>query len=332
MSGIYIIAEAGVNHNGSLQTAKELVDAAKEAGADCVKFQTFRPEALVTGQAAKADYQQKSSGATETQLDMLKKLALVEEDFADLKNYCKKRKIDFLSTAFDLDSIDFLSRLGCEIWKIPSGEITNYPYLVKIARLHQNAILSTGMSSLDEVERAYHLLKEHGAGEITLLQCTTEYPAPVEDVNLQAMITMKEHFGCRVGYSDHTEGIEIAVAAAAMGASVIEKHFTLDKTMEGPDHKASLEPGELKEMIRTIRNVEKALGNGVKAASESERKNQTAARKSIVAKRRIARGEVFTEDNITTKRPGNGISPMQWPDVLGMKAIRDYEEDELIEL
>ncbi len=332
MHRTYIIAEAGVNHNGSPELAKKLIDKAKEAGVDCVKFQTFNPRKLTTKSADKADYQVKNTNNDEKQLDMLDKLALSQKVFVDLKEYCEEKGIEFLSTPFDFESIDFLDNLGVSFWKVPSGEITNYPYLVKIAQTRRDIVLSTGMASMEEVEAAYKLLKDKGSGEITLLHCTTEYPAPIEDVNLKAMLSMKEKFGCKVGYSDHTKGIEIPVAAVAMGAEVIEKHFTLDRNMEGPDHKASLEPDELKEMVTAIRNVEKALGNGEKVPSPSEIKNKPIARKSIVAKKDIKAGELFTEDNITTKRPGSGINPMLWTKVLGTRAIRDFKEDELIEI
>ncbi len=331
MRGVYIIAEVGVNHNGSMDLAKKLIDEASVAGADCVKFQTFNPEELVTEDAVKADYQKKATGSRESQLEMLQKLSLSKEDFRELKEYCSQKKIDFLSTPFDLDSIDFLDALGCDIWKIPSGEITNYPYLVRIAKTGKDIILSTGMADLDEVGAAIRLLKENGCGDVTLLHCTTEYPAPVQDVNLKAMLTMGREFSCRFGYSDHTKGLEIPVAAVALGAQVIEKHFTLDRNMKGPDHKASLEPCELKSMVDAVRNVEKAMGNGVKAPSESEKVNIPIARKSIVARKSIQKGETLTEENLTTKRPGTGISPMKWPDVIGAKAIRDFRKDEMIE-
>lgn len=331
MDRILIIAEAGVNHNGSLETAKALVRTAKECGADMVKFQTLHVDSLVSKHAGMADYQRKNLGTDGSQRDMLKKLALKEEDFYTLAAYCSEAGIGFLSTAFDIESIHLLEPLQ-DMWKIPSGEITNYPYLVEIARTGKRVILSTGMSRMEEVEAAVEVLRRHGAGEITLLHCTTEYPAPVEEVNLRAMLTMGEKLHCRVGYSDHTQGIEIPVAAAAMGARVIEKHFTLDKGMPGPDHKASLEPEELKEMVRSIRNVEKALGDGIKVPTESEKKNMDVARKSIVARCGIRKGERFSPDILTTKRPGNGVNPMRWNEIMGMCAVRDFEEDELIEL
>lgn len=332
MKRTLIIAEAGVNHNGSLDLAKRLVDAAKESGADIVKFQTGNPTALTSRYAEKAEYQKENTGADESQLEMLKKLMLSHEEFYELKDYCDTVGIEFLSTPFDLGSIDFLEKLGCDIWKIPSGEITNLPYLEEIASTHKPIIMSTGMATLDEVSDAMQVLKRNGTGEITLLHCTTQYPAPYESVNLRAMLTLKEKFGCRVGYSDHTKGIEVPIAAVAMGAEVIEKHFTLDRNLPGPDHKASLEPDELKKMVSFIRHIEQAMGDGVKKPSESEIPNMIVARKSIIASRDIRKGEILTADNITTKRPGNGISPMKWYEVLGTKAVRDFKEDELIEL
>ena len=328
---IYIIAEAGVNHNGSLDLAFRLADAAKEAGADCIKFQTFRSEKLVSRNAGKAEYQKETTGEG-SQIEMLKKLELSFEDFLALKDYCDRIGIQFLSTAFDFESIDFLKELDMPFWKIPSGEVTNYPYLVRLAETGKPVVMSTGMCEMEEIEAAVKVLKEHGAAEITLLHCNTEYPTPFEDVNLKAMLTMKAHFGLETGYSDHTKGIEIPIAAAALGAAVIEKHFTLDRNMEGPDHKASLEPSELREMVSAIRHIETALGNGIKTPSPSEKKNIEIARKSIVAKTPIRQGELFTENNITVKRPGTGISPMRWEEVLGRKAARDFDEDELIVL
>ncbi|MCL2365882.1 MAG: N-acetylneuraminate synthase [Oscillospiraceae bacterium] len=328
----YIIAEAGVNHNGSIKLAKELVDAAKDAGADCIKFQTFIPEKLVSKSAIKADYQKVQTGHNESQLDMLRNLALSYDEFRQLHAYCGQKGIEFLSTPFDNESVEFLHSLGMATWKIPSGEITNLPFLVKIANFGQRVILSTGMSSFDEVRQTVDILRKNGADNLTVLHCTTEYPAPFADVNLTAMTTMGNHLNVPIGYSDHTQGYEVAVAAAALGASVIEKHFTLDKTMVGPDHKASLDPMELAHMINAIRNVEEAMGTGIKEVTQSEIRNIAVARKSIVAKRDIRSGEVFTVDNITVKRPGTGISPMKWFDVLGASAIRNFEEDELIEI
>ena len=331
MNRTLVIAEAGVNHNGSYEIACQLVDAAKDAGADYIKFQTFHSENLVSKNAKKADYQVETTGE-DTQLNMLKKLELSEQEFICLKDYCRKKEIRFLSTPFDFDSIRFLNRLDIPFWKIPSGEVTNYPYLVALAKTGKPIVMSTGMCDLSDISNAIRVLKENGAGDISLLHCNTEYPTPYEDVNLRAVLTMKSEFGCEVGYSDHTQGIEIPIAAVAMGATIIEKHFTLDRNMDGPDHKASLEPDELKQMVTAIRNVENAMGSGVKTASKSERKNKVIARKSIIASRCIQKGEVFTELNITTKRPGNGISPMRWNEVLGQTAKRDFQEDELIEI
>lgn len=330
--GTYIIAEAGVNHNGSFALAKEMVDAAAEAGADCVKFQTFTPEKLVSEYAEKAEYQKKNTGSKESQLDMLKKLTLAEDEYRELSDYALKRGIDFCSTAFDEDSIRFVHELHCKFWKIPSGEITNMPYLIQIARYNEPIIMSTGMSTPEEIQMAVEIIKEYSAAPLVLLHCNTEYPTPYEDVNLLAMKQMEREFHCRTGYSDHTTGIEIPVAAAALGAKVIEKHFTLDRTMEGPDHRASLEPLELCRMVRSIRNVELALGSGVKTVQKSEQKNIRIARKSITAKTKIHKGELLTEENITTKRPGGGISPMRWREVLGTRAVRNFAEDEMIEI
>lgn len=332
MSDIFIIAEAGVNHNGDIRLAKKLIDAAKSAGADAVKFQTFKAESVVSKLAQKAEYQKQTTGVDESQLEMVKKLELSFCDFKELKKYCEEKEILFLSTPFDFDSIDFLESLEMPIYKVPSGEITNLPYLIKIARIGKSVIMSTGMSDLDEVGLALEVLRDNGAGSITLLHCNTQYPTPFEDANLKAMLTLKERFGVAVGYSDHTLGIEAPIAAVALGATVIEKHFTLDKNMEGPDHKASLDPQELKAMVTSIRNIEVALGDGIKRPSKSETPNKEVARKSIVARRNIVKGEIFTEDNLTVKRPGNGISPMKWFEVLGKKATRDFCEDELIEL
>ena len=332
MSMVMIIAEAGVNHNGDITTAKKMVDVAKEAGVDYIKFQTFVPEKLVSRYAEKAEYQKETTDAAESQLDMLRKLSLSEDEFVLLKDYCDKIGIGFVSTPFDLESIDFLEKLDMDFWKIPSGEITNLPYLEKIAETKRKVILSTGMSNIREIKEAVKVLEEGGMREIVLLHCNTQYPTPYEDVNLSAMCTIAKETGKEVGYSDHTKGIEVPIAAVAMGATVIEKHFTLDKTMEGPDHKASLEPDELTQMVRAIRHIEKAIGNGVKVSTASEMGNKAIARKSIVAACKITKGEVFSESNITTKRPGNGISPMEWHEVLGKIAPRDFSEDELIEL
>lgn len=329
---VFIIAEAGVNHNGSLELAKKLVDAAKDAGADCVKFQTFVSKNIVSKNAVKAEYQKQQTEPEESQQDMLKKLELSFDEFVELNEYCKSKSIEFMSTAFDFDSIDFLDGLEMGTWKIPSGDITNLPYLIKIAKLNKPVILSTGMSTMVDIRSAIKALKENGAAELTVLHCTTEYPTPFEDVNLRAMNTIKKEFGVKVGYSDHTKGIEVPIAAVALGATVIEKHFTLDRNMEGPDHKASLEPNELKAMVDSIRHIELALGNGMKQPAESEKKNMAVARKSIIASKEIKAGEIFTENNLTVKRPGDGISPMRWFDIIGKPAPRDFEEDELIEL
>lgn len=329
--GVYIIAEAGVNHNGSLDLAYRLVEAAKEAGADCVKFQTFRSEKIVSKFAQKADYQKENTGEG-SQQDMLRKLELSFDAFLKLKDYCDQVGIRFLSTPFDRESIDFLNTLDMPLWKIPSGEVTDYPYLVAIAKTGKPVVMSTGMCDMGDILSALSVLRNNGSGDIALLHCNTEYPTPFRDVNLSAMKTMRDAFGLKVGYSDHTKGIEIPIAAVALGATIIEKHFTLDRNMEGPDHKASLEPDELAVMVQAIRHIESAIGNGVKAPSDSEKKNMEIARKSIVALTEIRKGEVFSESNITTKRPGIGISPMRWNEVLGTCAQRDFQKDELIEI
>lgn len=328
---VYIIAEAGVNHNGSFQVACRMVDEAAKAGADAVKFQTFRAELVASKFAEKAEYQKECTGEEESQLDMIKKLELSYVQYVELAAYCKERDIVFLSTPFDLESIDFLQTLDMPFWKIPSGEITNLPYLTKIGASHKPVLLSTGMSSLEEIATALEILKEAGAGEIRLLHCNTSYPTHYEDVNLKAMQAMAARFRCPVGYSDHTLGIEVPIAAVAMGAAVVEKHFTLDRGMEGPDHQASLIPEELAQMVLSIRHVEIALGKGEKKPSPSELANRDVARKSIVAKKPIQKGTLFTEENICVKRPGTGISPMRWFDVLGTVATRDFVEDELID-
>ena len=315
--------------------AQQLIDAAKDAGVDYVKFQTSKKSENVTSRyAQRASYQKRNLGEDGSQLSMLKKIRLDFPDFVTLKEYCDTEAIRFMSTPFDMPAIDFLYGLGMDYMKIPSGEITNLPYLRKIAQLGIPVIMSTGMSTLGEVENALNVLISNGLSDdsISLLHCNTEYPTPFEDVNLKAMLTLKQCFGLRVGYSDHTKGIEVPIAAVAMGAEIIEKHFTLDRELPGPDHVASLEPVELKAMVSAIRNIEKAVGNGIKTVSSSEQKNLTVARKSIIASRDIKCGEVFTEDNLTVKRPGNGISPMKWDEVLGKKAKRDFVEDELIEL
>lgn len=332
MGRVFIIAEAGVNHNGSLENAKKLIDVAVLAGADAVKFQTFKTENLVCRNAEKAEYQKDTTDAEESQFHMLKELELTPQMHEELKYYCEERKIQFLSTPFDLESISFLDNLGIPIMKVPSGEITNYPYLKRIAQTKKRVILSTGMCCMREIEDAVCILREHGSENIVVLHCNTEYPTPYEDVNLKAMLTLKEKLNLEVGYSDHTLGIEVPIAAVALGATVIEKHFTLDKDMSGPDHKASLEPDELQAMIDAIRNLEKAMGTGIKMPSVSEKKNISVARKSIVARQKIRKGDVFSEINLTCKRPGNGVSPMCWNDVVGKCAKRDFEVDEMIEL
>ncbi len=335
MKHTIIIAEAGVNHNGSLDIAKRLVDEAADANVDLVKFQTFKTEKSVSKSAKQAEYQQRNIGkADDSQFDMLKRLELSASQHEELIAYCRIKGIRFFSTAFDLDSIEYLHSMNLGLWKIPSGEITNYPYLKKIAQYREPVILSTGMCELSDIEAALQVLLNNGLQkeQITVLHCNTEYPTPMKDVNLNAMLEIKQKFGVAVGYSDHTEGIEVPIAAVALGATVIEKHFTLDKNMEGPDHKASLEPHELKAMVKAIRNIEQALGDGHKVVSASERKNIEVARKSIVAACPIRKGEILTDKNITIKRPGNGISPMLWEKVIGTCATRDYQEEELIEL
>lgn len=332
MSRIFIIAEAGVNHNGDLETAKRLVEEAARAGADAVKFQTFRAEALVCKDARKADYQMRTTGQAESQLAMLKKLELTPDMHEQLLAYCGEKHIMFLSTPFDIDSLHYLIQCGVKMIKVPSGEVTNYPYLREVGRCGKRVVISSGMCTLAEIREAVAVLRDNGSSDITVLHCNTEYPTPYRDVNLQAMLTIRRELGTEIGYSDHTQGIEIPIAAAAMGASVIEKHFTLDRNMEGPDHKASLEPAELREMVRAVRNVEAAMGDGVKKPSDSEKKNREIARKSIVAGRPIKAGEILTEENLTTKRPGSGISPMCWNDIVGKTAVRDFAEDELIEV
>ena len=332
MKHVFIIAEAGVNHNGSVELAKQLVDVAVQAGVDAVKFQTFKAENLVSKNAQKAAYQKETTDKQESQFDMIKKLELDVNTHKELISYCKVKGIMFLSTPFDHDSIDMLEELGLEIFKIPSGEITNLPYLRHIGSLSKEVILSTGMADLGEIEDALDVLITAGTNRdlITVLHANTMYPTPMEDVNLKAMQTIGTAFDIAYGYSDHTLGIEVDVAAVAMGATVIEKHFTLDKMMEGPDHKASLEPDELNAMVVAIRNIELALGSNVKRPSKSEKPNMKIARKSIVAKHTIGAGDNLTEENLTIKRPGNGISPMRWDEILGMKALKDYEVDELI--
>ncbi len=332
MSKVFIIAEAGVNHNGSIELAKKLVDVAVEAGVDAVKFQTFKAENLVCQNAQKAEYQKQITNSNESQFDMLKKLELDIKSHKELIAYCNSKKIIFLSTPFDSDSIKLLDNLGLDIFKIPSGEITNLPYLREIGKLNKKVILSTGMADIGEIEDALDILIKAGTKKdnIIILHANTEYPTPMEDVNLKAMVTIGKTFDIAYGYSDHTLGTEVDIAAVAMGACCIEKHFTLDKMMEGPDHKASLEPDELKQMVKTIRNIELALGIEVKKPSKSESKNKQIARKSIVAKVAIKKGEILTEGNLATKRPADGISPMRWDDIVGTTAQKDYKEDELI--
>lgn len=329
---VFIIAEVGVNHNGSLELAKQLVDVAKDCGADAVKFQTFKAATLVTKAAKQAEYQTANTGKQESQFDMLKRLELSEDAHHELVAHCQKQQIEFMSTPFDLQSIQFLNGLGVERFKIPSGEITNYPYLKMVGAYNKEIVLSTGMATLSDIEAALNLLIESGTDKhkITILHATTDYPTQMPDVNLMAMQTIAQAFKVKVGYSDHTSGIEVSTAAVALGASIIEKHFTLDKNLPGPDHKASLEPDELKAMIKAIRNIEVALGDGVKRPSASEAKNIAIARKSVVAATDIKQGDVFSEQNLTVKRPGLGISPMRWNEVIGQVAQKDYQADELI--
>ena len=328
-----IIAEAGVNHNGDLDRAKQLIDAAAKAGADLVKFQTFSADRLVTRTATKAVYQSQTTDKAESQYEMLRRLELSSEMHRELIAHCAKQNIGFFSTAFDLESVDLLVSLGQDHFKIPSGEITNLPYLLKIGRLGQNVILSTGMATLGDIEAAIGALEQAGTprAKITVLHCTTEYPTPMTEVNLRAMQSIRSAFGVEVGYSDHTPGIEVAIAAVAMGASVIEKHFTMDCNLPGPDHKASLEPDDLEAMVSAIRNIEIALGDGVKRLTHSEARNMPVMQKSLVASQNIQTGETFSAENITTKRPGTGISPMRWDEVIGRKASRDFAADELID-
>ena len=329
---VFIIAEVGVNHNGSLELAKQLVDVAKGCGADAVKFQTFKATTLVTKAAKQAEYQTANTGKQESQFDMLKRLELSEADHQELVEHCHKNQIEFMSTPFDLQSIQFLNKLGVERFKVPSGEITNYPYLKMVGAYNKEIVLSTGMATLSDIEAALNLLIESGTDKhkITILHATTDYPTQMQDVNLMAMKTIEQAFKVNVGYSDHTPGIEVPTAAVALGASIIEKHFTLDKNLPGPDHKSSLEPGELKAMVKSIRNIEIALGDGIKRPSASEQKNMQVARKSLVALTVIKKGEVFTEQNLTVKRPGLGISPMRWKEVMGQVAQKDYLADDLI--
>ncbi len=331
---VLIIAEAGVNHNGDLALARQLIDVAAEAGADLVKFQTFNADRLVTTHARKADYQNQTTDAGESQHAMIRRLELTRDMHEALIAHCNLRGIRFFSTGFDPESIDMLVELGLDVFKIPSGEITNLPYLRHVGHYGKPVILSTGMAALGEIEAALEVLDLAGTprNRITVLHCNTEYPTPMSDVNLRAMLTIRDAFGVSVGYSDHTSGIEVAIAAVALGASVIEKHFTLDRNLPGPDHKASLEPDELKAMVAAIRNIEQAMGDGIKRPSPSETKNRPVARKSLVAARAIQAGEVFSESNLAAKRPGTGLSPMLWDEIRGRKAPRDFAPDELIEL
>ena len=332
---VLIIAEAGVNHNGSMEIAKQLVDAAVEAGVDIIKFQTFKAEKLVSKTAKQAEYQKKNIGdGNDSQYEMLKKLELSEKDHEELMAYCKEKGIRFWSTAFDFESMDYLHSLGLGLWKIPSGEITNYPFIRKIASYGEDVIMSTGMCEMMDIQNAMDVLLRYGIRkeQITLLHCNTQYPTPYQDVNLNAMASIKHKFDIQVGYSDHTSGIEVPIAAVALGAKIIEKHFTIDRNLPGPDHKASLEPYELKAMVSAIRHIEQALGDGIKRVSDSEKANISVARKSIVAACSIKKGELLTEENLTVKRPGTGLSPMLWDKVVGTIAIKDYEEEDLIQL
>lgn len=329
---VLIIAEAGVNHNGDIRLAKDMIDIAKEAGVDIVKFQTFKSENLVTKNAVMASYQIENTGEEDSQLAMLRKLELKESDFKELQDYCKNKNIKFFSTGFDLESLAFLKTLNMGLWKIPSGEITNLPYLEFIGKCNEQVILSTGMANMDEIEAAIKVLIQSGTEKkkISVLHCNTDYPTRFEDVHLNVLKTMREKLGVEIGYSDHTAGVEVSVASVALGATVIEKHFTLDKELPGPDHKASLDPQELKTLVAQIRNIEKAMGRFEKIPSEREAKNIKIARKSIVAKKAIKSGDVFTAENLTTKRPGSGINPMKWYEILGTVAQKDYQEDDLI--
>lgn len=330
MGKINIIAEIGVNHNGNLTLAKEMIDAAKNAGADIVKFQTFKAGNLSSSMAKMAKYQVKNLGCNISQKEMLKRFELTDNDYLELISYCSQKEIEFLSSPFDIESVNLLNKLGCQKWKIPSGQITDYPYLVRMARTLQPIILSTGMSTIKEIEQALRVLQRYGTKDITLLHCTSQYPTLYKDVNLRAMLTLKRYFNINVGYSDHTVGYEVPIAAVAMGASVIEKHFTLSRELEGPDQIASLEPEEFSQMVQSIRNIELSLGDGEKKPMPSELENIYIVRKSIVASQCIQKGDIFSEDNITTKRPGYGISPMRWDEIIGQTAKKNYTEDELI--
>ncbi|NMF05475.1 N-acetylneuraminate synthase [Clostridium beijerinckii] len=332
MNSIFIIAEAGVNHNGDINIAKKMIDNAVLCGVDAIKFQTFNANNLVTKDAKQAKYQINNLEEETSQLEMLKKLELSHDQYKDLKKYCEEKNIIFLSSPFDLESIEFLDSIEMKIFKIPSSEIDNVPYLRKIAMLKKKVILSTGMSNLSDIEFALDTLRTGGTEDIVVLHCNTDYPTKMEDVNLKAMETIRNAFKTPVGYSDHTSGIEVAIAASALGATVIEKHFTLDRNMIGPDHKASLEPFELRNMVIAIRNIEIALGNGIKHQTLSEKVNSIVGRKSLVAKVHIKANEVFTEKNLCIKRPGTGVSPKNWDYVIGKKAKRDFQKDELIDL
>jgi N,N'-diacetyllegionaminate synthase len=334
MTKVFIIAEAGVNHNGDLSMAYQLVDVAVAAGADAVKFQTAIPELVVTSYGQKADYQKNTTAEEESQLEMIRKILFPLEVYKDIRKYCEEKGILFFSTAFDLVSLDFLEKMGQPYHKVPSGEITNLPYLRQMGGYGRPIILSTGMANMGEIEAALDVLEQAGThrGDITVLHCNTEYPTPMSDVNLRAMATMRDAFGVRVGYSDHTEGIEVAIAAVALGATMLEKHFTLDRNLPGPDHQASLEPGEIKAMVAGVRNIERAMGDGIKRSSASETRNKGIARRSLVATSVIRAGEVFTKENLAAKRPGTGLSPMRWDEILGRKAPRDFKPDEMIEL
>lgn len=332
MNNVFIIAEAGVNHNGSMEIAKKLIDEAVDCGVDAVKFQSFKAKNLVTKSAKQAEYQKNNMKKEISQYEMLKALELSDEDHIELINYCKDKGIMFLSSPFDLESIEMLDSLGMEIFKVPSGEIENVPYLRKIGEKNKKVILSTGMSTLSDIEFALEILRDAGANDISVLHCNTDYPTKMEDVNLKAMNSIGEAFGVEIGYSDHTKGIEVPIAAVALGAKIIEKHFTLDRNMEGPDHKASLEPSELKDMVKSIRNIEIALGNGIKALTEPEKLNKKVARKSIICSADIKEGEIFSESNLTIKRPGTGLSPKMWDSIVGKKASRNYYKDEMVEL
>ncbi len=332
MNKVFIIAEAGVNHNGSIELAKQLIDVASASGADAVKFQTWKTESCIVKGAVKAEYQKETTGAEESQFDMVKKLELDVDTHHKLMDYCKEKKIMFLSTPFDHESIELLNDMGLDIFKVPSGEITHLPYLRHVGRLNKKVILSTGMADIGEIEDALDILISAGTKKenITVLHANTQYPTPMEDVNLKAMVTIGNTFDVEYGYSDHTLGIEVDIAAVAMGASIIEKHITLDKMMDGPDHRASLEPDELNAMVRAIRNIELALGSSVKKPSKSEKPNIEIARKSIVANEFIKKGEIFTENNLAIKRPGMGMNPMRWDEIIGTMSSKDYEADELI--